>query len=121
MTCRDRAQDRELDQLRADHQAADGVTTDALGTIAAQVRALQAQVAEQTTALRVLTQLLLERGALDAATLQSRYAQATTAAKAEANLIPCIRCAKKVDRRQTQLTSSGAMCSPCYETYSADD
>jgi hypothetical protein len=121
MTFRDFQQDARIEGLEAEHRAADGVTTDVIGSLAAQVSALKAEVARQNAALSVLTQLLMESGVVDGAQLGARFQQATKELQAQANRIACARCRKQVDKRTTQITSSGALCDVCFAAMMADD
>ncbi len=121
MTFRDHLQDAALDNLAQEQRVADGLTTDVLGSMAQQIAALRQEVARQNAALSTLTQLLMEKGVVNSAELKSRFDQAMASAQAQANVTACTRCRKQVDKRQTQITSSGAMCVACYQAMQADD
>jgi hypothetical protein len=117
----DLVQDAEIANLDAQHRAADGLTTDVLGSLTKQIAMLRQEVARQNVALTVLTQQLIERGGVDAATLATRYQEALAQAQAQANLVACARCGKRVDKRVTFITGSGAMCQACHQVMMADE
>jgi len=114
MSFKDLLQDSELARIDAQHTAADGATTDAMGTLAGQIAALRQEVARQNVALTVLTQMLIERGGVDASQLKARFDQGMSRAAAEASLFTCPRCKQRVDKRRTQITASGTLCDDCY-------
>lgn len=121
MTFRDMMQDAALDNLDQQHRAADGATTDALGSLASQLAAAKAELARQNVAMSVLVQVLIERGVVDGAQLKARFDQAMSQAQAAANMVSCARCRRQVDKRATQITSSGGMCDACYRALMTDD
>ena len=89
--------------------------------MAQQIAALRQEVARQNAALATLTQLLMEKSVVNGPELQSRFDQAMASAQAQANITACVRCRKQVDKRATQITSSGAMCGACYQAMQSDD
>jgi hypothetical protein len=121
MSFRDLMQDAALENLDAQHRAADASTTDALGSLASQLAAVKAELAHQKAATTVLVQMLMERGLVDGAQLKARFDQALGQAQAAANMVSCARCRKQVERRSTQITSSGAMCDACFRAFSLDE
>src|SRR5688572_5993639 len=121
MTFRDMRQDAQLANLQAEQRAADGATTDVLSSLVAQVTQLKQEVARQNIALTVLTQALLERGGVDGAALKARFDQAMGELQAQANLVVCGRCRKRVDRRYTQIGATGTFCDACHQVMNADE
>jgi hypothetical protein len=121
MNWRDAVQDAQLDALRADHQMADGATTDVMTSLSQQLAALRQEVTRQGAALNVLTQMLMERGILDGAQMKARFDQVMDAARAQEALVACARCRKQVDKRGTHITASGTLCNACHHALMSDE
>lgn len=121
MSIVDQFQNARMAQLEGQLEQADGATTDVLGALSQQLKKLQQEVARQNAALTVLTQVLIERGAVDGGVLKQRFDQAMVAAQAAANTIVCMRCRKQVDRSATQITDQGAVCGACYQALMSDE
>lgn len=114
-------QDAAISNLDQQHRAADGATTDALGSLASQLAAAKAELARQNVATTILVQMLIERGVVDGAQLKARFDQAMSQAQAAASMTSCARCKRPVDKRSTQMTSSGGMCNACYQDLMSDE
>ena len=121
MTFRDMMQDAAIDNLDQQQRIADGATTDVLGSLASQLAAAKAELARQNIATTVLVQMLIERGVVDGAQLKARFDQAMSQAQAASNLTSCARCKRQVEKRATQMTSSGGMCNACYQNLMSDE
>lgn len=105
----------QVEEAKAEQRFADGVTTDVLAGQAARLTQLEREVARQSVALNVLTQLLIERGGVDGASLKARFDAGMAQLNAQANLVTCGRCKRQVEKRQTRIGSSGALCEACYQ------
>ncbi len=105
----------QVEGAKAEQRFADGVTTDVLASQAARVAQLEREVARQSVALNVLTQLLIERGGVDGASLKARFDAAMAQLQAQASLVTCGRCKRQVEKRKTRIGPDGALCEPCYQ------
>jgi hypothetical protein len=110
----DRRLDREVERLEGQHREADDATIESLAALAKRLSAVEKELARQNLAVTLLTQLLMERGAVDGAELRKRFEAAMSQAQAQANLVSCARCKKQVEKRATHITSFGPYCTACY-------
>lgn len=125
MTDRDFWQDRRVDriagELQQQHLTADAATSDILGSLRRELELQKSELLRQSLAIGVLTELLIERGAVGRGQLQALFDRKMAALVEDAKLVPCARCKARVDRSVTMMTGTGPMCPACYQAVNADE